>query len=134
MAQRVGPVKLEDDDHDNDRTLVDVPQHAIGFVTGKNGNFLRTIEEEWCVIMSLPPPSGRLSNSWSPSSKCFVSLCGCIFRFQNPWEDESFDFDPSLFPAERRSRGSSSSSRTTAAGTWSASRSSGKSAAARAPS
>ena len=51
MAQRVGPVKLEDDDHDNDRTLVDVPQHAIGFVTGKNGNFLRTIEEEWCVIM-----------------------------------------------------------------------------------
>ena len=75
MAQRVGPVKLEDDDHDNDRTLVDVPQHAIGFVTGKNGNFLRTIEEEWCVIMSLPL-SGRHSNSWSPFLKFFQSfLC-----------------------------------------------------------
>jgi rRNA processing protein Krr1/Pno1 len=51
MAQRVGPVTLEDDDRDEDRTIVDVPQHAVGFVTGKNGNFLRTIEEEWCVIM-----------------------------------------------------------------------------------
>ena len=30
---------------------VDVPQHAVGFVTGKGGNFLRTIEEEWTVIM-----------------------------------------------------------------------------------
>ena len=42
---------LEDLDYDEDRTIVDVPQHAVGFVTGKGGNFLRTIEEEWCVIM-----------------------------------------------------------------------------------
>jgi len=51
MAQRVGPVTLEDSDKDGDRSIVEVPQEAVGFVTGKGGNFLRTIEEEWCVIM-----------------------------------------------------------------------------------
>jgi len=51
MAQRVGPVTLEDSDKDGDRTIIEVPQEAVGFVTGKGGNFLRAIEEEWCVIM-----------------------------------------------------------------------------------
>lgn len=51
MAQRVGPVTLEDKDYDEDRTIITVPQEAIGFVTGKAGNFLRTIESEWGVIM-----------------------------------------------------------------------------------
>lgn len=30
---------------------MDVPQDCVGFVTGKAGNFLRTIEEEWHVIV-----------------------------------------------------------------------------------
>ena len=47
MAQRVGPVTLEDRDQDGDRTIVECPQEAVGFVTGKGGNFLRSIEEEW---------------------------------------------------------------------------------------
>jgi len=52
MAQRVGPVSLEKyGDRDRDCTIVDVPQDCVGFVTGKAGNFLRTIEEEWCVIV-----------------------------------------------------------------------------------
>jgi len=28
-----------------------VPQEAVGFVTGRAGNFLRTIEEEWGTFM-----------------------------------------------------------------------------------
>merc|ERR1719210_753897 len=28
-----------------------VPQEAVGFVTGRAGNFLRTIEEEWQTLM-----------------------------------------------------------------------------------
>ncbi|KAK3270284.1 hypothetical protein CYMTET_21309 [Cymbomonas tetramitiformis] len=51
MAQRVGPVHVEDNDEDDDLTLVEVPTECIGFVTGKQGNFLRTMEDEWGVIM-----------------------------------------------------------------------------------
>lgn len=51
MAQRVGPVHVEEDDADDDLTLVEVPTECVGFVTGKQGNFLRTMEDEWGVIM-----------------------------------------------------------------------------------
>lgn len=52
MAQRVGPVSItEDQDDDGDLTMLMVPQEAVGFVTGRAGNFLRTIEEEWRTIM-----------------------------------------------------------------------------------
>merc|ERR1719352_911317 len=52
MAQRTGPVTIDSkDDDDDDLTCLRIPQEAVGFVTGRAGNFLRTIEEEWCVIM-----------------------------------------------------------------------------------
>merc|ERR1719453_1440776 len=54
MAQRVGPVSLDKynrDGRDPDMTIVKVPQECVGFVTGKAGNFLRTMEEEWNVIL-----------------------------------------------------------------------------------
>lgn len=51
MAQRSGPVVVNEKDDDGDLTLLHVPQEAVGFVTGRAGNFLRTIEEEWCVLM-----------------------------------------------------------------------------------
>jgi len=51
MAQRVGPVYVDDADVEDECTSVHVPQDAIGFVTGKGGNFLRTIEDEHSVIM-----------------------------------------------------------------------------------
>jgi hypothetical protein len=35
MAQRVGPVHVEDDDQDDDLTLAEVPTECVGFVTGK---------------------------------------------------------------------------------------------------
>merc|ERR1719253_2374032 len=51
MAQRTGPVSVTDDYDDGDLTMLQVPQEAVGFVTGRAGNFLRTIEEEWCTLM-----------------------------------------------------------------------------------
>ena len=41
MAQRVGPVTIEDTGDDDDLTVIQVPTEAVGFVTGSNGNFLR---------------------------------------------------------------------------------------------
>jgi len=52
MAQRTGNVtvdKVKDDD--NDLTIFSVPSDAVGFVTGRNGNFLRALEDEWNVLM-----------------------------------------------------------------------------------
>jgi len=52
MAQRSGPVSVtQDRDDDGDLTLLQVPQRAAGFVTGRAGNFLRTIEDEWGTLM-----------------------------------------------------------------------------------
>jgi len=51
MAQRTGPVTITDDYDDGDLTMLTVPQEAVGFVTGRAGNFLRTIEEEWTTLM-----------------------------------------------------------------------------------
>ncbi|CAE7033402.1 unnamed protein product [Symbiodinium microadriaticum] len=51
MAQRTGPVTVNEDYDDGDLTMLRVPQEAVGFVTGRAGNFLRTIEEEWGTLM-----------------------------------------------------------------------------------
>merc|ERR1719343_2024229 len=51
MAQRTGPVSITSDYDDGDLTMLQVPQEAVGFVTGRAGNFLRTIEEEWQTLM-----------------------------------------------------------------------------------
>ena len=51
MAQRVGPVEVDEDEDPDNISTVDVPQQAVGFVTGRMGNFLRMIEDEWSVIM-----------------------------------------------------------------------------------
>ncbi|CAD7971197.1 unnamed protein product [Amoebophrya sp. A120] len=60
MAQRAGPVVVNKKEHDEgDLTLLDVPNAAIGFVTGKGGNFLRAIEDEWNVLMFFAEYEGR---------------------------------------------------------------------------
>ncbi|CAE7037837.1 FUBP3 [Symbiodinium natans] len=51
MAQRTGPVTVNEEYDDGDLTMLRVPQEAVGFVTGRAGNFLRTIEEEWGTLM-----------------------------------------------------------------------------------
>jgi len=51
MATRHGAVKVSKRDDDDDMTVLSIPQDAVGFVTGRNGNFLRTLEDEWNVLM-----------------------------------------------------------------------------------
>mmetsp|Transcript_58814 Transcript_58814/g.191850 ORF Transcript_58814/g.191850 Transcript_58814/m.191850 type:complete len:601 (-) Transcript_58814:378-2180(-) len=51
MAQRTGPVSITSDYDDGDLTMLQIPQEAVGFVTGRAGNFLRSIEEQWCTLM-----------------------------------------------------------------------------------
>eukprot|EP00397_Hematodinium_sp_SG-2012_P054669 GEMP01066101.1.p1 GENE.GEMP01066101.1~~GEMP01066101.1.p1 ORF type:complete len:284 (+),score=61.27 GEMP01066101.1:73-924(+) len=52
ISQRTGSVAVHKaKDNDGDLTIFNVPMEAVGFVTGKNGNFLRTLEDEWTVLM-----------------------------------------------------------------------------------
>lgn len=51
MAQRVGAVSVTEEDVADECTVLEVPQEAVGFVTGKGGNFLRTLEEEHGTLM-----------------------------------------------------------------------------------
>jgi rRNA processing protein Krr1/Pno1 len=58
MAQRVGPVSIDEEDGE-DLTTVLVPHEAVGFVTGSQGNFLRSIEDEWGTLMFFAEYRGR---------------------------------------------------------------------------
>ena len=59
MAQRVGPVTINDNNDDDDLTVIQVPSEAVGFVTGSQGNFLRQVEEEWGTLMFFADFRGR---------------------------------------------------------------------------
>lgn len=59
MAQRVGPVHIEETQEDDDLTVIQVPTEAVGFVTGSQGNFLRQVEEEWGTLMFFADFRGR---------------------------------------------------------------------------
>ena len=59
MAQRVGPVTIDDGEGDEDLTVIQVPTEAVGFVTGSQGNFLRQVEEEWGTLMFFADFRGR---------------------------------------------------------------------------
>merc|ERR1719262_582516 len=50
MAQRLGPVHLEDETTP-ELTIVHVPGEAVSFVTGKQGSFLRLMEEEFGALL-----------------------------------------------------------------------------------
>lgn len=50
MAQRQGPVHLENENAP-DLTIVRVPGEAVSFVTGKQGSFLRLMEEEFGALL-----------------------------------------------------------------------------------
>lgn len=50
--QRVGPVHIDLEKKErDDLTVVDVPEDCVGFVMGKGGNTLRSMEEEWGSLM-----------------------------------------------------------------------------------
>merc|ERR1719313_2462152 len=77
MAQRTGGVKVTSEDDDDDLTCLNVPQEAVGFVTGRAGNFLRTIEEEWCVLMFFcDVGSGRARSKTYEKLAIFGSIRG----------------------------------------------------------
>uniref|UniRef100_A0A7S0FL05 K Homology domain-containing protein n=1 Tax=Pyrodinium bahamense TaxID=73915 RepID=A0A7S0FL05_9DINO len=59
LAQMERPVRLDDKDVDDDCSMVQVPDLAVGFVTGTNGAHLRRVEEEWGVIMMFAEFSGQ---------------------------------------------------------------------------
>ena len=59
MAQRVGPVTIDENFEDDDLTVILVPSEAVGFVTGSQGNFLRQVEEEWGTLMFFADFRGR---------------------------------------------------------------------------
>lgn len=59
MAQRIGPVTIEENSDDDDLTVIMVPSEAVGFVTGAQGNFLRQVEEEWGTLMFFADFRGR---------------------------------------------------------------------------
>merc|ERR1719188_2489439 len=51
MAQRVGPVHLDDEDDNDDLSVIEVPGEAVSFVTGRQGSFLRLVEEEFGTLL-----------------------------------------------------------------------------------
>lgn len=62
--QRTGdvPINPTKDNH-GDLIFVDIPDRAVGFVTGRRGESLRTVEAEWeCLIMFVDPESHEAIN------------------------------------------------------------------------
>jgi len=51
MAQRLGPVKIDDNEKHDDLSIVEVPADAVSFVTGRQGSFLRLVEEEFGTLL-----------------------------------------------------------------------------------
>ncbi|KAL8446174.1 hypothetical protein Emed_005129 [Eimeria media] len=52
MQQRVGPVQLPPDAQNrDDLTIIEVPHECVGYVTGRKGAGLRSVEEEWNTLM-----------------------------------------------------------------------------------
>ncbi len=51
LQQRTGSVTIDFDAKRSDLTCVDVPTECVGFVTGKSGTVLRTLEQDWGTLM-----------------------------------------------------------------------------------
>lgn len=51
LAQRVGPVYIDFNERRPDLSIVKVPEDCFGFITGKKGVVLRSLEEEWGTLM-----------------------------------------------------------------------------------
>lgn len=51
MIPKQGPVHIDFSVQRPDLTAVDVPEECVGFVTGRGGLVLRSLEEEWGTLM-----------------------------------------------------------------------------------
>lgn len=68
-AQRVGPVNVDESHDDGDLTMIAVPHNCVGFVTGSQGNFLRTCEEEWGTLMFFCDYQGPHTDGYGGSER-----------------------------------------------------------------
>ncbi|CAK8986413.1 unnamed protein product [Durusdinium trenchii] len=75
-AQRVGPVHVTMEHDDGDLTMIPVPSSCVGFVTGSQGNFLRTCEEEWSTLMFFCDYQGPGGNEDSENLAIFGTRAG----------------------------------------------------------
>eukprot|EP00931_Biecheleriopsis_adriatica_P043117 TRINITY_DN2464_c0_g1_i1.p1 TRINITY_DN2464_c0_g1~~TRINITY_DN2464_c0_g1_i1.p1 ORF type:complete len:966 (+),score=271.12 TRINITY_DN2464_c0_g1_i1:240-3137(+) len=65
VAQRLGPVKIDDPSAHDDLTILTVPADTVSFITGRQGSFLRLVEEEWSALLfflQLNPKAPRKEN------------------------------------------------------------------------
>merc|ERR1719188_2072503 len=85
MAQRTGPVVVHDDYDDGDLTMLQVPQEAVGFVTGRAGNFLRSIEEQWCTLMFFCEVDGSRRNKEYEKLAIFGGVRGAATGNTRSW-------------------------------------------------
>jgi len=89
MAQRVGPVHIEDDDGD-DLTTIMVPSEAVGFVTGSQARRPRSSclpAPSLLVAPRLPPPlSRRLSAAPLPPSPLAARPALSCLRPPSSWQ------------------------------------------------
>ena len=62
-AQRVGPVKIDLNQPRDDLTVMNVPDDCVGFVMGRSGATLRSLEEEWGTLMFFARTDDRSQRS-----------------------------------------------------------------------
>jgi len=61
ISQMDGVFRVDDQDLDDDCSVVVVPEHIVGFVTGGHGSHLRQLEAKWGVIMFFAEYNGKLT-------------------------------------------------------------------------
>merc|ERR1719329_720945 len=71
-AQRVGPVNVDVSHDDGDLTMIAVPHNCVGFVTGSQGNFLRTCEEEWATLMFFCDYQGPIADGFGGAERLAI--------------------------------------------------------------
>ena len=68
--QRVGPVTISTEKERNDFTAYAVPGDCIGFVMGRGGATLRSMEEEWGVLMFFAKTADQRSKDDGEEQLC----------------------------------------------------------------
>jgi hypothetical protein len=63
LTQRVGPVHIDPAMRRDDMSIVKVPEECVGFVMGRGGQVLRSIEDEWGTLMFFAKSSRELTDA-----------------------------------------------------------------------
>ena len=51
LQQRIGPVRIDMQTRRPDMTVLEVPKDCVGYVTGRGGQVLRSLEFDWGTLM-----------------------------------------------------------------------------------